>query len=254
MVVDPLASRGVDHRAASARRWRGSPPRDRGQARAAGRSHHRRRALRDHEGALDILLAAPEFDLVLGGRRLVRAGAAGDDGAADHRQRRRRKAAGGISCARCAGGAGGAEPRGRAELPHAGGLRRRDRGGAGAATPRLIVSSRGRASSGPAAGACSTSSRPARCSIASASRERRRSRSMPTSRRAPPCPSLSGRGQGSLRRDRAQERRRRRARGRRRHGARRRDRSIRTASPSESPARASRACWCSRWSRGSARF
>ena len=128
-----------DHRArergdigAARRRW------DRGQARTAGRSHHRRRALPDHEGDARHSAGGAGIRSRACGRRLVRAGAAGDDRAADHRQRRRGKAAGGISRARCAGGIGGAEPRGRAEFPHAGGLRRRHRRRAGSAHATAI--------------------------------------------------------------------------------------------------------------------
>src|SRR5262249_49555209 len=61
------------------------------------------------------------------GRRLIGAGAGGGDGAADHRERRCGETAGGVHRSGRAGGVGGAEPRGRAELPYARSLRRRDR-------------------------------------------------------------------------------------------------------------------------------
>ena len=139
MVIDPLASRGVTIEPASAATLGAARRRrDRGQARAAGRSHHRRRALPDHEGDARHSAGGAGIRSRACGRRLVRAGAAGDDGAADHRQRRRGKAAGGLSRARCAGGVGGAEPRGRAEFPHARGLRRRHRRRAGAARATAI--------------------------------------------------------------------------------------------------------------------
>ena len=151
-------------------------------------------------------------------------------------------------------GAGGAEPRRRAEFPHAGGLRRRDRGRAVAAP---AAADRNRADR-RAHGRRSERPRPRRARGRRAARPaRHRARAVGRARRrhhagAAPALSLSGRGQGAVRRDRAQDRRRRRrARRRRRRGADRRDPQDRAPmSPHESLARASRACWCSRWSTG----
>ena len=121
-----------------------------------------------------------------GGGRLLGALPAGAGGAADHRQRERRQADRGVSRARSAGGAGDAQRGRRAELPHAGSLRRRHRGGAARGASR---SRRLRRRQRPAMAACSTSWKPTRCSTGSACRARPRSRSMRRSRRRPPCPS-----------------------------------------------------------------
>ncbi len=77
----------------------------------------------------------------------------------------------------------------RAELPHAGSLRRRDRRRAARGARRgRSPSDASCGAAPPATAACSTSSKPTRCSSASASRARRRSRSTPTSRKRRPCP------------------------------------------------------------------
>ena len=139
MVIDPLASRGVTIEPASAATL----------ARLAGAGIEVKPArlvdltiagarYQTMKATLDILLAAPEFDLVLAVVGSSARAQPEHDRAADHRQRRRGKTAGGISRAGCAGGIGGAEPRGRAEFPHARGLRRRDRGRAGAAHATAI--------------------------------------------------------------------------------------------------------------------
>src|SRR5262249_32204907 len=90
--------------------------------------------------ALDVLLAALEFDLVLAvvgsSARFHPELAAqpvldhpGAAGPADHRGRRRRKPAGRVPGPRGAGRVAGAERRRHPELPYAGSLRRRHRGG-----------------------------------------------------------------------------------------------------------------------------
>ncbi len=85
------------------------------------------------KGTLDAMLAAPEFDFVLAVVGAIRPLQSRANGEADHRERRRWEAAGGVHRAGRAEGAGDAERGRRAELPHAGGLRGRDRGGAVAA-------------------------------------------------------------------------------------------------------------------------
>ena len=137
------------------------------------------------KAALDILTAAPEFDLVLavvGSSARFHPELAVQAG---HRQRRRGKADRGIPGAGSAGGAGRARRGRRAELPHAGSLRGRHRGGAGAA----CAEADGRASARQRrAAACSTSWKPMRCSTGSASRAPRRSRSIRRSHSRPALP------------------------------------------------------------------
>ena len=84
------------------------------------------------KAALDILLAAPEFDLILS---VVGSSARFHPELAVQPiiDARRREAARRLPGAGGAGGAGAARASGRAELPHAGSLRRRHRGGAPAA-------------------------------------------------------------------------------------------------------------------------
>ena len=107
-----------------------------------------------------------------------------------------------------------------------------------------------------AAEPCSTSSRPGRGSSASASREHLRSRSMPTSPRRRPCP-FPFRSRSSSSPPRSRTRATSAASCSGSPTARRcsppSQRSAPTW-PNECPGRASHACWCSPWSRGSARF
>ena len=139
------------------------------------------------KAALDILTTAPEYDLVL---------AVVGSSARFHPE---------LAVKPIVDSAGAAKPiaaflvpdapdalahaeRGRrAELPHAGSLRRCGRRGAAAACAAAGVRT-GRAARSPAPAACSTSSRPTRCSTGSACRARRRSRSTPASRSAPALP------------------------------------------------------------------
>jgi hypothetical protein len=240
MVIDPLASRGVTIEPASAATL--------AQLAGAGIEVKPARLVdltiagaryQTMKATLDILLAAPEFDLVLAVvgssaraqpemtvRPIIDSAGAGKPLAA-------------FLAPDAPEALAALEPRGRAEFPHARGLRRRDRRRAGAAPPRRFAScARGRRAG--EATAMLDELAAGRCSSASASRGavgRARCRH----RQAPPLPfPLSGRGQASLRRDRAQERRRRRrARRRRRRRAARRDPEIRTRVAERSPAAAS---------------
>ena len=187
MVVDPLASRGVPSSRRARRPWRGSPPpASRSSRRGWSTSPLPARSTHNEDRARHFAVRAGIRPRARG-RRLVGAGAAGEDRAADHRQRGRGQAAGGVPRARGAGGAGGAEPRRRAEFPHARSLRRRHRRGACAACSAAGDGTRARHRP-RAADACSTSSRPARCSTGSASRGRHRSRSTPASPTRRCCP------------------------------------------------------------------
>ena len=107
--------------------------RRRRDAGAADRSDARRRAVQGDEGRAR---RADDRAGVRSGRgrgRLVGAVLSRSCGQADHRQRRRRQADRGVSRARSARRAGAARRSGRAEFPHAGGLRRCHRGSAAAA-------------------------------------------------------------------------------------------------------------------------
>ena len=213
------------------RRWRGSPaPGSRSSPRGWSISPSPARATTTMKATLDILLAAPEFDLVLAVvgssarsqpeiavRPIIDSAGAGKPLAAflvpDAPEALAALSRAGVPSFRtpeaCADAIAAALAR-RAPQP----IRR----------PRRDADASLRAGRTEP---CSTSSRPTRCSSGSALRARRRSRSMPASPQAPrPALSLSGRGQGAVGRDRAQDRRRRRrARRRRRRRAARRDRS-----------------------------
>ena len=204
------------------------------------------------KAALDILLTAPEFDLVLA---VVGSSARFHPELAvqaDHRQRRRRPSRSPPSWYpkrprrwRDAG-------RGRrAEFPHAGGLRRRHRGGAVArarARGRLAGSGSGMrriAGDGPA---CSTSSKPTRCSTALGIPHAPAVALDAGITQAPALPfPYPVAVKVAVRRDRAQDRcRRRGARMSGRRRADRRDPQDRRHVASDGQARASSACWCSR--------
>ena len=208
------------------------------------------------KAALDILLAAPEFDLVLA---VVGSSARFHPELAvqaDHRLRRRSEADRGVPGARGAAGARGAGRGRRAELPHAGSLRRRHRRGVAAAG----AAADGRRARCPRIAAARPAARRARSLRAARParhrRARRRSRSMPISRTRRRCRSPI------------------RSRSRR-CPPRSRTSPISAASCStwpmatpllaairqisgrvaeQRPAPASIACWCSRWSRAWARF
>ncbi len=117
------------HHRASQRRDIGAAGRGRSrrQAGAAHRPHHCRGAIRHRE--IHARHSAVRAGIRPRARRhrLLGAGATGTDRAADHRQRGRGQAARRVHRTGGAGGVGGAEPRRRAELPHARGLRRRHR-------------------------------------------------------------------------------------------------------------------------------
>ena len=104
MVVDPLAVRGVDDRAAE-RRHAGAPRRrrHRGQAGAADRSHARRHPLREHEGGARHPCDRAGIRSGAGRGRLLGAVSSGARGQADHRLRRRGQADRGLPGAGRAG-------------------------------------------------------------------------------------------------------------------------------------------------------
>ena len=224
MVVDPLASRGVTIAPASAATLARLAaagievkPARMVDLTVAGARYDTMKA------TLDILINRAGIRPGAGGRRLVRARATGRDGAADHRLRRRGQAACGVHRARGAGGAGGAQPRRGAEFPHARSLRRchrrRARAAPAAGDRPASLSAGLRRRAHPRRARGRRAARPPRHRARAGGRARRRHHAGAGA----PFP-LSGRGQGSLRRDRAQDRRRRCGpRCRRRRGAGRRD-------------------------------
>ena len=110
--------------------------RRRGRARRHHRPHARRRAIQGDEGRARRADHRAGVRHGRGGGRLLGAVLSRPCGEADHRQRQRAETDRRVSGARSARCAGAARRGGRAELPHAGGLRRRGGGGVAAASRR----------------------------------------------------------------------------------------------------------------------
>ena len=136
--------------------------RHRRQAGAHRRRDARRHALRHDEGGARHPHHRARIRSDPAGDRLLGALPSGAGGEADRRLRRRGEADRRLPRARRAGCAGDAERGRRAELPHAGSLRRCDRRGAEAARAAARARTRSQRPRRPAPAACSTSSTPAR--------------------------------------------------------------------------------------------
>ena len=186
MVVDPLAMRGVEIAQPSAETFaRLAAKGIEVDAGAHRRPHGRGRALRRDEGRARRPHHRARIRPGAGGGRLLGALPSRSGRAADHRQRGCRKADRGVPGARSARGAGAARAR---PACRASARPEACADAIAAALARREPKAGGRDADRAAAVACSTSSRPTRCSTGSACRARRRSRSTTTIAQAPALP------------------------------------------------------------------